>query len=334
MQEIEIKLVGTDEAWQALQEALAQMTGGTPSGPGQALRAVYFDTVDGRLAQARSAWRLRWEGQGWVQTLKMQQGAGLLRIEDNVPRDGSAEAVPEPDARVHPAEVQAILAQVLGGQALVPVLTTDILRHSLPLQGPLGQGLRADLDVGTIESGGQAWAVREVEIESCDPGWTAQEAQQRVMAQADEWIRRFGLWRDGRSKAERGERLRRQQRLDRPFEWPRAQEWALAQVGGQLLTCLDQACDVQAQTAHLGAVAEGLRQVVRVLQRQWQRDERDAPHQYATHGMPAWAQVFQSQSAFIDQALAGSHDRAQAMVRGAALQGAVLQFMKEALVQG
>ena len=49
--------------------------------------------------------------------------------------------------------------------------------------------------------------------------------------------------------------------------------------------------------------------------------------------MPAWAQVFQSQSAFIDQALAGSHDRAQAMVRGAALQCAVLQFMAEVLVE-
>lgn len=332
MHEIEIKLVGLPPAWEALRAELDLQASGGESAPPQALRATYFDTPDGRLAQSRSAWRLRWEGEGWVQTLKVQHGAGLLRSEDNVPRPGGPEALPQPDASLHPEALREALLALVGGQSLHTVLATDIQRHSHPLQGALGEGLRADLDVGVIRSGAAEWAVQEVEIESCHPAWSPEEAQARVLAQAQDWIRRFGLWRDGRSKAERGERLRRQQRLDRPFEWPRAQDWALPQVGQQLLTCLDQAGDPQAQTAHLGAVAEGLRQVVRVLQRQWQAAEREVPHQYATHGMPAWAQVFQSQSAFIDQALAGSHDRAQAMVRGSALQCAVLQFMAEVLV--
>lgn len=57
------------------------------------LGAQYFDTQDGRLARAGTAWRVRRERRLWIQTLKANGGSALERFEHEVIRpDASHDA--------------------------------------------------------------------------------------------------------------------------------------------------------------------------------------------------------------------------------------------------
>lgn len=234
MQEIELKFQIPAEALEAVRTALARLAQVAVSAPDAPpatapdsapliLQAAYFDTPDRRLAQARSALRVRREGEDWVQTLKAAGSHTMVRVEDNQP------ALPPPAGQAlaprlslhagHPAE--AALRDALGWDpqhdpdgtrcGLVQLYATDMRRTRVQLRvgvGTLHEGVvELALDEGAITAGqGEALRsvpVRELEIEllSGHP--------QAVIDTGREWVQRFGLWLDTQTKAHRGDRLAR-----------------------------------------------------------------------------------------------------------------------------
>ena len=108
MQEIELKF-GIPLARLADLRTALESLGADLAHP-QILQAAYFDTIDRRLAQARSALRVRREDDDWVQTFKSAGINAMMRVEDNQPA-----AIPSP------------------GQALAPDLSRhqDVARETL-----------------------------------------------------------------------------------------------------------------------------------------------------------------------------------------------------------
>ncbi|MES3014122.1 MAG: CYTH domain-containing protein, partial [Pseudomonadota bacterium] len=169
---------------------------------------AYHDTPERALAAAGLALRLRREGRQWVQTLKGAGDDGLTRAEHNVPR-GSAAAMPAIEPALHAGtQVGDRLIALLGASPNLQTLyRTDIRRRSraLPVRAPGRAGSRVELafDLGRIVAGESAIDVCELEIE------LLAGAPLAVIDTARRWLPRFGLWLDGRSKAERGDLLAR-----------------------------------------------------------------------------------------------------------------------------
>lgn len=165
------------------------------------LQAAYFDTPGRDLAMAGMALRLRKEGRRWVQTLKAGGGDALTRFEHNV-------AVSAGQAQVDPArhattpQGDRLLALVQSGGGLVETYRTDVWRRLRRTKHRLGT-VELALDVGEIRSGDRRLPLCEFEVE------LVEGRPQAVLAVAERWMERFGLWLDLRSKAERGDRLAR-----------------------------------------------------------------------------------------------------------------------------
>lgn len=253
MQEIELKFQIPTGALAALQERLAQL----PGHERQHLQAHYFDTPDRRLGRARSALRLRKEGERWVQTLKAASPNAMVRLEDNqdatAPPLGSAA---RPDLGRHlGTPVEDSLVQALGwapatdptGErtGLVELYRTDIWRHSARV--PLAQGtIELALDLGDIHAGSLSLPVCELEIELVDGHPMA------VIEAAREWVLRHGLWLDTRTKAHRGDRLARQAAGDQPPD-PKPMT-----AQGDLARLLEQFTDRMSEVAQGGGQGAGL----------------------------------------------------------------------------
>lgn len=211
MTEVELKLQVSAAARPAIERALA-------GAPRQRLRAIYFDTADGRLAAAGLSLRLRKEGRRWVQTLKAGSAHGMARAEHNVPVTVPNGSTPEPDpARHHGTPPGTALAAVLArcdgkgghdaGAVLQPRYRTDIWRR-LQRQRTRRGSLELAFDRGEIvamaaDGHVRRWPVCELEIE-LESG-----SPQAVVELACRYADGHGLWLDTRSKAERGERLAR-----------------------------------------------------------------------------------------------------------------------------
>jgi triphosphatase len=211
MKEVELKFQVPAESRKAVEAAVA---GQRPT-PRMHLQASYFDTPAAALADAGMALRLRKEGRRWVQTLKtaLADGDGMARSEHNVPRTDAGVALPAVDPQLHAGVPEgALLLKHLkarrdrDGAALQRVMGTDIWRRARTVRAT-GGTVELAFDVGTIE-GGPAAAPRrisvcelEIELKSGNP--------QAVLATAERWVRRYGLWLDTRSKAELGGLLAR-----------------------------------------------------------------------------------------------------------------------------
>ena len=209
MTEIELKLQVPAGALAAVERALVAATVTSVR-----MRAVYYDTPDGRLGAAGVALRLRQEGRRWVQTLKSGPSHGLSRGEHEVALPATRGAAappldPQRHAGTPPGEALArVLAECEGGvAALVPRYRTDVRRRHRLLRTRRGT-VELALDVGEIVAAGpdgveRRWPVRELEIElkSGQPAAVTDVARR--------WASQHGLWLDTRTKAERGERLAR-----------------------------------------------------------------------------------------------------------------------------
>lgn len=216
MHEIELKFQIPAERLAAVRSELDRL-GADLSAP-LILQAAYFDTADRKLAQARSALRVRREGDEWVQTLKAAGSHTMVRVEDNQPAQApqAGEAV-RPDLSRHGEVARQALAQSLGWQPesdprgercdLVELYRTDMRRTRARLQvaegTPHAGTVELALDEGAILAGGLQEPVRELEIEllSGHP--------QAVIIAGQDWVHRFGLWLDTQTKAHRGDRLAR-----------------------------------------------------------------------------------------------------------------------------
>lgn len=223
MQEIELKFQIPADALEAVRAALARLAPDQTLPPPLILQAAYFDTPDRRLAQARSALRVRREGDDWVQTLKAAGSHTMVRVEDNRATQPPLAGQPlAPRLSLHaggPAE--AALRQTLAWQpehdadgarcGLVQLYATDMRRTRVQLAvgiGTLHEGVvELALDEGAILAGTGATQrsvpVRELEIE------LIHGHPQAVIDMGRDWVQRFGLWLDTQTKAHRGDRLAR-----------------------------------------------------------------------------------------------------------------------------
>lgn len=216
MHEIELKFQIPAERLSAVRAELARL-GADLSQP-LILQAAYFDTADRKLAQARSALRVRREGDEWVQTLKAAGSHTMVRVEDNQParEPASGEAI-RPELGRHGAAARQALVQSLSWQpdadpigehcGLLQLYRTDMRRTRARWQvapGTPHEGVvELALDEGEILAGALREPVRELEIEllSGHP--------QAVIEAGRAWVHRFGLWLDTQTKAHRGDRLAR-----------------------------------------------------------------------------------------------------------------------------
>ncbi len=172
----------------------------------QPLHALYYDTPGGDLSRAAVALRLRRQGRQWVQTLKCADESPVSRREHEVGR-GTGREVPALDLSLHAGTSghQQLLAA--GGQqldSLAPVFEVRVQRLSR-LVRHRGALIELALDQGHIICGRSRSAISELELELKTGSLAA------LASLAARWVRRYGLWLDVRSKAERGFLLARQQ---------------------------------------------------------------------------------------------------------------------------
>lgn len=293
MNEIELKLQVPPARRAAVDAAVA----GTAAAPRMRLQAAYHDTPERALAAAGLALRLRREGRQWVQTLKGAGDDGLTRAEHNVPR-GHAAAMPAIDPALHAGTpVGERLIALLGASPNLQTLyRTDIRRRSrtLPVRAPGRAGSRVELafDFGRIvagESAGerpQADAMRRPAPEGAEQSGKATFAQdvceleiellagspRAVIDTARRWLPRFGLWLDGRSKAERGDLLARGEamaparlaapaRLDASMDAAAAWQAVLRNCADQILANASQIASGEHAPEHVHQLRVGLRRL-------------------------------------------------------------------------
>jgi len=158
------------------------------------LRALYFDTPSRDLVRARLALRLRLEGEQWVQTLKMPGEHNLSRIEINQNR---------PEATLDLSIYAGTPAgEILAGLAepLQVCYETDVKRVLRDIRTPTGT-VELAFDRGWLRAGSLQLPISEVEFE------LKRGALEAIFAVGRQWLQKYGLILDFRSKAERGDQL-------------------------------------------------------------------------------------------------------------------------------
>lgn len=267
MDEIELKLQVPAGQRAAVDAAVA----GAVSAPRLRLQAAYLDTPGRTLAGAGLALRLRREGRQWVQTLKGAGDDGMTRAEHNVPR-GAAAAMPaiEPALHAGTAVGDRLLALLGAGADLQALFRTDIRRRvralAVRLPGQPASRVELAFDHGRILAEGVALEVCELEIELLGGTPLA------VLATARRWLPRFGLWLDGRSKAERGDllargktmapaRLARPVRLGAAMDLSAAWQTVLRNCADQVLANASQIAAGEHAAEHVHQLRVGLRRL-------------------------------------------------------------------------
>lgn len=175
------------------------------------LQAKYFDTADRKLAAQGIALRQRREGEQWVQTLKAAGKSHLHRFEHNLELGETTPDGLDLTCYQTDAEAAQILSQALGAeqQNLQLQFETDIQRTSKVVQFE-DADIEISLDVGEIRSGDAQHDVYEVEFE------LKQGSLQSLLNFCYEWVKKYQLWLDVRSKAEFGNLLLQQLEVSPP----------------------------------------------------------------------------------------------------------------------
>lgn len=180
---------------------VAELSRGASAPARISLAAMYLDTPDRRLAEARIAWRLRREGRRWVQTLKTQGSNPLERFEQE-----SVRPHPTFDPAVHagtPAgdRLMELLDKARADGAEPGVRFRTLVRRTTRRVRTRGAVIEIAFDEGRLVAGDASQPIREIEFELISGSALA------MLGVAERWRRRFGLLYDPRSKAERGDRL-------------------------------------------------------------------------------------------------------------------------------
>ena len=201
MTELELKFCVPETALASLRDAL-QARGARRV----RLRAHYFDTACGALAQHRVALRLRLEGRRWVQTLKAAGAGAVHRLEHEVHVPGSPRERPALDPARHVgtaagAQLAAAL-QAAADPRLLEQHAADIWRLHCELHDAEGTCIEAALDTGHALAAGRSAPIVEFELEH--KGGPVQG----LFTLAQACVQHGGLWQSTLTKAERGLRLR------------------------------------------------------------------------------------------------------------------------------
>lgn len=161
---------------------------------------TYYDTSDNLLLTSGLSLRIRWEKDGFLQTVKSRDnGIGLAnnRKEWEWP---VTSGTPHVEHLAAVSELASISGQISG--RLVPVIVTDIWRTSCLHVVKDGCAAEASLDIGTVASGAMSLPVCELELELKD-GEVA--ALYRLALQL---IETAPMWISAESKSARGWTLR------------------------------------------------------------------------------------------------------------------------------
>jgi inorganic triphosphatase YgiF len=170
------------------------------------LCAYYVDTPDRRLAAAGMALRLRRENRRWVQTLKGRGDGMFSRFEQDVvvpaPAPGRAPVI---DLNRFAGTPAGAALQAALGEDTTPmqVLFTTDVRRTLRLVRCGKSVVEVAFDEGELRAGPASWPLCELEFEL--KSGTLDE----LVLLAGRWLRRFNLWLDVRTKADRGDQLAR-----------------------------------------------------------------------------------------------------------------------------
>ena len=173
------------------------------------LQAKYYDTEDRQLAQHGVALRQRLEGTRWIQTLKAGGKSHLHRFEDNIDL-GELEQAPTLDMTHYQNNPEALTilnnALTNSTQALNLRFETDIQRTCRVIQFEDAE-IEISLDIGEVRTDSARQEIHEVEFE------LKSGSVQSLLAFSFEWVKKYQLWLDVRSKAEFGNLLITQQKV-------------------------------------------------------------------------------------------------------------------------
>ena len=173
------------------------------------LKAKYYDTETRLLSQHGVALRQRLEGTRWIQTLKAAGKSHLHRFEHNYDL-GELEQAPQLDLSIyeHDAEAQQILKNALQNsqEPLKLQFETDIQRTFRVIQFQ-ETDIEVSFDVGEVRTGTAQREMHEVEFE------LKSGSVQSLLAFSFEWVKKYQLWLDVRSKAEIGNLLAMTQKV-------------------------------------------------------------------------------------------------------------------------
>lgn len=172
------------------------------------LQARYYDTATQHLSKHRAALRQRREGERWIQTLKTAGQSHLHRFEHNIDLGTETPSGLDLDIYQQHPEALAQLNQALAGEssALSLQFETDIQRTCRVVEYEDAK-IEISLDIGEIRSGTAVQEIYEVEFE------LKQGSLKSLLQFSFEWVKKYQLWLDVRSKAEFGHLLRQQQHV-------------------------------------------------------------------------------------------------------------------------
>lgn len=176
------------------------------------LQAKYYDTPDRLLSSNGIALRQRLEGSRWVQTLKATGKSHLHRFEHNLDlgemvqteQSANESNTPQLDLSIYDAhpEAKKILESALGNNhnTLELQFETDIQRTQRVISYEDAE-IEVCVDVGQVKSGDRSQEIHEVEFE------LKSGKESTLLAFSFEWVKKYQLWLDVRSKAEFGQLL-------------------------------------------------------------------------------------------------------------------------------
>jgi inorganic triphosphatase YgiF len=167
------------------------------------LQAKYYDTPERLLAKNGMALRLRKEDDQWVQTFKAAGQSHLHRVEEEI-HLGQCEKEPDLNLELYQDNkiVIGLLHEALGTEVkkLTLQFETDVQRTYHVFEAD-NTAIEVCLDDGVVKTADAQSIICEVEFE------LKQGAVKTLIQFAQQWINRYALWLDVRSKAERGNLL-------------------------------------------------------------------------------------------------------------------------------
>ena len=167
------------------------------------LQAKYYDTADRLLSQHGVALRQRLEGTRWIQTLKAASKSHIQRFEHNIDL-GELEEAPSLDLSVYDSvpEAKTILNQALAGQTDALQLQFETcIERTLRVISFEDAEIEVAVDVGVVRTETNQQEIHEVEFE------LKNGSVESLLAFSFEWVKKYQLWLDVRSKAEFGNLL-------------------------------------------------------------------------------------------------------------------------------